>query len=207
MMIMRPVVNSAETEIIFTTRRRDGNINENVWDDNKPYEDIFISKKVNGKWEQRKKYWHFHKYQGITILTLRYHRAETHFSFIRMVLVNGDIFFSERKPDGTWTMPKPLPGTINSPYRESSVSITKDESTIYFASERPGGLGVSDIYSAKKNSKGAWSMIKNLGPSINTEYEEDSPYIDYDGKTLYFSSMGRKGMGGRDLFKSTLLDA
>jgi outer membrane protein OmpA-like peptidoglycan-associated protein len=85
--------------------------------------------------------------------------------------------------------------------------MTKDESTIYFASERPGGLGISDIYSAMKNSKGAWSIIKNLGSGINTEYEEDSPYIDYDGKTLYFSSMGRKGMGGRDLFKSTLLDS
>ena len=66
---------------------------------------------------------------------------------------------------------------------------------------------MSDIYSAKKNPKGAWSVIKNLGPGINTEYEEDSPYLDYDGKTLYFSSMGRKGMGGRDLFKATLVNA
>jgi len=200
-----PVVDSAETEIVFTTRRRDGNINENVWDDNKPYEDIFISKKVNGKWENAKNIG--------TFINTKYNNSNLTVSpdgntlFIYKDGVGeGDIFFSERQPDGTWTMPKPLPGTINSPYRESSVSITRDGSTIYFASERPGGLGVSDIYSAKKNAKGAWSMIKNLGPSINTEYEEDSPYIDYDGKTLYFSSMGRKGMGGRDLFKSTLLD-
>jgi outer membrane protein OmpA-like peptidoglycan-associated protein len=200
-----PVVNSDETEIIITTRRRDGNINENVWDDNKPYEDIFVSKKAGGKWEPAKNI-------GTSINT-RFNNSNLTLSpngnmlFIYKDGVGeGDIFFSERQPDGSWTTPKPLPGTINSPYRESSVSMTHDESIIYFASERPGGLGISDIYSARKNSKGAWSVIKNLGPGINTEYEEDSPYINYDGKTLYFSSMGRKGMGGRDLFKATLLD-
>ncbi len=201
-----PVVNSDETQIIFTTRRRDGNINENVWDDNKPYEDIFISKKAGSTWE---------KASNIgTSLNTKYNNSNLTLSPSgKMLFVyndgvgEGDIFFSELKSDGSWTMPKALPGIINSPYRESSVSMTKDESTIYFASERPGGLGISDIYSAKKNGRGAWSIIKNLGPGINTEYEEDSPYIDYDGKTLYFSSMGRKGMGGRDLFKSTLVDA
>ena len=200
-----PVVDSAETEIIFTTRRKDGNINENVWDDNKPYEDVFVSKKTGGNWEPAKNI-------GTSINT-RFNNSNLTLSpsgntlFIYKDGVGeGDIFFSTREGDGSWSIPKPLPGTINSPYRESSVSMTKDESTIYFASERPGGLGVSDIYSAKKNSRGAWSIVKNLGPAINTEYEEDSPYIDYDSKTLYFSSMGRKGMGGRDLFKSTLLD-
>lgn len=200
-----PVVDSSETEIIFTTRRRDGNINENVWDDNKPYEDVFVSKKTGGNWEPAKNI-------GTSINT-RFNNSNLTLSpsgntlFIYKDGVGeGDIFFSAREGNGSWTIPKSLPGTINSPYRESSVSMTKDESTIYFASERPGGLGVSDIYSAKKNAKGAWSIVKNLGPAINTEYEEDSPYIDYDSKTLYFSSMGRKGMGGRDLFKSTLLD-
>ena len=200
-----PVVDSAEIEIIFTTRRKDGNINENVWDDNKPYEDVFVSKKTGGNWEPAKNI-------GTSINT-RFNNSNLTLSpsgntlFIYKDGVGeGDIFFSTREGDGSWSIPKPLPGTINSPYRESSVSMTKDESTIYFASERPGGLGVSDIYSAKKNSRGAWSIVKNLGPAINTEYEEDSPYIDYDSKTLYFSSMGRKGMGGRDLFKSTLLD-
>jgi len=200
-----PVVNADETEMIFTTRRRDGNVNENVWDDNKPYEDIFISKKVNGKWEKATNI-------GKTINT-KYNNSNLTLSPSGNMLFiyndgigDGDIFFSERKDDGSWTPPKPLPGTINSAYHESSVSMTKDESTIYFSSERPGGLGGADIYTARKNTKGAWSVIKNLGPGINTEYEEDSPYIDYDGKTLYFSSMGRKGMGGRDLFKSTLMD-
>jgi hypothetical protein len=200
-----PVVNADETEIIFTTRRRDGNMNDNVWDDNKPYEDIFVSKKVNGKWEAAKNI-------GATINT-RFNNSNLTLSpdgnmlfLYKDGIGDGDIFFSERTTDGGWSTPRPLPGAINSPYHESSATITKDGSTIYFASERPGGLGSSDIYSAKKNARGAWSIIKNLGPSINTEYEEDAPYIDYDGKTLYFSSMGWKGMGGRDIFKSVLMD-
>ena len=199
-----PVVNADETEMIFTTRRRDGNINENVWDDNKPYEDIFFTEKVNGKWSQAKNI-------GTTINT-RYNNSNLTLSpdgktlFIYKDGVgDGDIFYSERL-DSSWSVPKPLLGTINSPYHESSVSISKDGNTIYFASERPGGLGGSDIYSATKNSKGTWSVIKNLGPNVNTEYDEEAPFMDFDGKTLYFSSMGHKGMGGRDIFKVTLLD-
>jgi outer membrane protein OmpA-like peptidoglycan-associated protein len=119
---------------------------------------------------------------------------------------NGDIYFTERKPDGTWSELEALPGLINSSYRESSISITKDEDLLYFASERPGGFGGSDIYVCYKDSNGEWSKVKNLGPSINTEFDEDGPFIDYDGKTLYFSSSGRKGMGGFDIFKTNLLD-
>jgi tetratricopeptide (TPR) repeat protein len=200
-----PVVSADENQMIFTTRRREGNTYENVWDDNKPYEDIFITEKVNGKWTQAKNI-------GAPINS-KYNNSNLTLSpdgntlFVYKDGVgDGDIFFTERQPDGTWNTPQPLPGTINSPYHESSVTITKDGNTIYFASERPGGLGKSDIYSATKNSKGVWSVIKNLGPSINTEYDEEAPYIDYDGKTLYFSSMGRKGMGGRDIFKATLID-
>jgi outer membrane protein OmpA-like peptidoglycan-associated protein len=200
-----PVVNSDETEMIFTTRRRDGNINENVWDDNKPYEDIFVSKKSGSKWGQASNIG--------TTLNSKYNNSNLTLSPSGKILFiykdgigEGDIFYSERQPDGNWSTAKPLPGTINSPYRESSASITEDESTIFFSSERPGGLGGSDIYMAKKNSKGLWSVIKNMGPSVNTEYDEDGPYVEYDGKTLYFSSMGLKGMGGYDIYEIQLLD-
>jgi Tol biopolymer transport system component len=118
----------------------------------------------------------------------------------------GDIYFSERNKDGTWSSLEALPGVINSSYRESSISITKDGELLYFASERPGGFGGSDIYVCTKDSRGEWSRVKNLGSAINTEYDEDGPFIDYDGKALYFSSRGRKGMGGFDIFKSNLLD-
>ncbi len=200
-----PVVNADETELIFTTRRRDGNLNENVGDDNKPFEDIFISKKAGDAWQPATNL-------GVSVNT-RFNESNIAISpsgntlFIYKDGVgSGDIFSSTRQPNGTWTKPLALPGVVNSSFYESSITITADESTIYFASERPGGLGGLDIYSCKKDKKGAWTIVKNLGPAINTEYDDDAPYIDPDGKTLYFSSRGRKGMGGFDMFKSTIIN-
>lgn len=200
-----PVVNADETELIFTTRRREGNLNENVGDDNRPFEDIFVSKKEGGSWQPAKNI-------GASVNT-RFNDSNIALSPNGNILFlykdgvgDGDIFSSTRQPDGTWTKPAPLPGAVNSSFYESSISITKDESTIFFASERPGGLGGLDIYSCTKDKKGAWTVVRNLGPDINTEYDEEAPFIDYDGKTLYFSSKGRKGMGGYDIFKSTLIN-
>jgi outer membrane protein OmpA-like peptidoglycan-associated protein len=200
-----PVVNADETELIFTTRRRDGNLNENVGDDNKPFEDIFISKKEGDTWQPATNL-------GASVNS-RFNESNIALSpsgntlFIYKDGVgSGDIFSSTRQPNGTWTKPVALPGVVNSSFYESSITITADESTIYFASERPGGLGGLDIYSCKKDKKGAWTVVKNLGPAINTEYDDDAPYIDPDGKTLYFSSKGRKGMGGFDMFKSSLIN-
>jgi outer membrane protein OmpA-like peptidoglycan-associated protein len=199
-----PVLTANEEEIVFTTRRKDGNTYENVADDNKPYEDIFYSKKTADSWSRAQN-------MG-PIINLKFSESSLAFSpdgktlFIYRDEGNGDIYFTERKPDGTWSELEALPGLINSSYRESSISITKDEDLLYFASERPGGYGGSDIYVCYKDSNGEWSKVKNLGPTINTEFDEDGPFIDYDGKTLYFSSGGRKGMGGFDIFKANLLD-
>lgn len=200
-----PVVNADETEMIFTSRRRDGNLNENVGDDNRPFEDIFVSKKESGSWQPAKNI-------GAMVNT-RFNDSNIALSPTGNILFlykdgvgDGDIFMSTRQPDGTWTKPAALPGAVNSSFYESSVSITKDESTLFFASDRPGGFGGMDIYSCTKDKKGAWTVVRNLGPSVNTEYDEEAPFIDYDGKTMYFSSKGRKGMGGYDIFKSTLIN-
>jgi outer membrane protein OmpA-like peptidoglycan-associated protein len=117
---------------------------------------------------------------------------------------NGDIFFCERQPDNSWGAPKSLPGTINSEYEEKSATLSKDQKVIYFSSTRPGGFGGIDIYKATKDSKGNWGNVKNLGPTINSEENDDAPFIDYDDKTLYFSSDAHKGMGGYDIFKSVM---
>lgn len=195
-----PVLNEAGTEIVFTTRRKDGNMNENVFDDNKPWEDVFIAKKEGGTWSKATNI-------GEPINTPT-HNSNTALSADGKILFlytddgAGDILQSELQADGKWSVPEPLPGVINSSYSEKSVSISKDETALYFSSNRPGGFGGLDIYKATKNSKGEWSSVKNLGPKINTEYDEDGPFIDYDGLTLFFSSRGHEGMGGYDIFKS-----
>jgi outer membrane protein OmpA-like peptidoglycan-associated protein len=200
-----PVLNEKEDEIVFTTRRRDGNTNENVADDNLPYEDVFTTKKTGSNWSVAKNI-------GTSVNT-KFNdsnlalSADSKTLFLYKDEGNGDIYFSDRQPDGSWSLPKALPGVINSSFRESSISVSRDGNTLYFASERPGGLGGSDIYACAKDNRGEWSKVKNLGSGINTELDEDGPFIDYEGKTLFFSSHGRKGMGGYDIFKSKLTDA
>lgn len=200
-----PVLSETETEVIFTSRRKDGNLSPDVSDDNKPFEDIFYAKKNGEKWDDAANI-------GTTVNTLS-HDSNLALSpdgktlFVYKTNNGGDIYFSTRQPDGSWNAPQPLPGVINSSFRETSVSVTKDGKTLYFASDRPGGLGGSDIYSSTKDSRGEWTRSKNLGEKINTPFDEDSPFIDYDQKILYFSSQGGKGIGGFDIFKSTLLNA
>jgi len=196
-----PVLNENEDEIVFTTRRRDDNLNQNVADDNKPWEDIFYSRKASGTWAYAKNI-------GVPVNTPT-HDSNLALSADGGTLFSyydgggGDIYYSERKNDGTWGQPTPLPGIINSSFEEKSVTISKDEKTLYFTSNRPGGYGGTDLYRATKDSRGEWSTVKNLGPEINTEFDEDGPFIDFDGVTLYFSSKGHKGMGGHDIFKAT----
>lgn len=196
-----PVLNENEDEIVFTTRRRDDNLNENVFEDNKPYEDIFIAFKNDNVWSYAKNI-------GAVINT-PYHESSVALSadgntlFIFNDEGGGDFFYSERQPNGQWGPKVPLPGIINSSFEEKSISISKDEKTLYFSSNRPGGFGGLDIYKATKDSKGQWTNVKNLGPKINTDMDDDGVFIDYDDVTLFFSSKGRKGMGGYDVFKST----
>jgi hypothetical protein len=106
-------------------------------------------------------------------------------------------------------VPHPIEGLseiLNSGNYEPSVSINANEDIIYFASERSGGYGGLDLYrTIKKN--GVWQAAENLGPTINTEYDEDSPYIDPNNSTLYFSSKGHSSMGGYDIFKTYLIDS
>ncbi|HNP18238.1 MAG TPA: OmpA family protein [Fulvivirga sp.] len=197
-----PTLNEDETIMVFTSRRKEGNLNENVFTDNKPYEDIFISTKENGKWGYAKNIG--------DVINTPFHDSNLALSadgnklFLYKDDNNGDIYESTKKPDGTWTFPQPLSEYINSAgFKESSVSMSPDGQLLFFSSDRPGGQGGIDIYYSIKDRNGEWTRSKNLGPIINTEYDDDGPFIDYDGKTLYFSSQGRKGMGGYDIFKST----
>ncbi|MDX1903498.1 MAG: OmpA family protein [Thermonemataceae bacterium] len=116
----------------------------------------------------------------------------------------GDIYFSEKTPTG-WTDPKSIGDKINTKYREPSVSITHDAKTLYFSSDRPGGFGGLDIYKSTKNEKGEWTEPINLGANINTQYDEDSPFI-HNEDVLYFSSQGHSSMGGYDIFVSNLVN-
>mgnify|MGYP005850669681 FL=1 len=115
-----------------------------------------------------------------------------------------DLFIS-RKIGDEWTEPVNLGPAINSPAWESQPSLSADGRTLYFVSDRNRGRG-KDIYVSYMDDQGQWQEALNLGESINSAGDEFSPFIHANGKTLFFSSNGRVGYGGLDIYYSDLAD-
>ncbi len=121
-----------------------------------------------------------------------------------------DIYFSRRTSRG-WSTPVNIGQPVNTPYWESQPCFSADGKTLYFVSNRPGGKGKNDIYSAtivgmRDNGVPIFGNVTNLGDSINTKGDETSPFIHPDDKTLYFSSDGWPGIGKLDIFYSRRSD-
>jgi hypothetical protein len=112
----------------------------------------------------------------------------------------GDIYFSDFSSAKFSIIAQDDRDGLNTPAWEPHCTVTIDGQTVYFVSDRKGGYGGRDIYRIDRTPDGGWSDPKNLGSSINTEYDEDSPYIAIDNETLYFSHNGPKSMGGFDVF-------
>lgn len=101
--------------------------------------------------------------------------------------------------NGVWTEPQIITG-INTPeFWDSTPAFSPDGRTLYFASNRKGGYGGTDLYSAQMDSRGRFARVRNLGPEINTPGNEMFPYVADDGK-LYLASDGHPGYGGLDIF-------
>ncbi|MCU4157230.1 PD40 domain-containing protein [Carboxylicivirga sp. A043] len=114
---------------------------------------------------------------------------------------NGDLYVSELKDD-KWSTPEKLPKPINSSYEESHASLSLDGNTIVFTSDRPDGIEGKDIYIAHKLPNDEWGKVLLLNRNVNTELNEESPFLSHDGQTLFFASEGHNSMGGFDIFKS-----
>lgn len=114
-----------------------------------------------------------------------------------------DLFISV-KVGGKWSEPKNLGPNINTRAWESQPSLSADGKTLYFASKRKGGKGGIDIWVSKMGTDGKWQPATNLGERVNTSGDEVSPFIHVNGRTLYFSSDGHQGYGGKDLFSVDL---
>ena len=107
--------------------------------------------------------------------------------------------------DGAWTPIRKLNENINTEFYETHASISADGKKLYFASNRMGGYGDLDLYVSERTKNGDWGPAKNLGDQINTRFNENTPFITADGKTLFFSSDGHHGVGGYDIFFSNRL--
>lgn len=198
------VISADESVMLFTSRRSNttgGKMDPGI---NEYFEDIYISAKKEGKWTPALN-------MGSPINTDD-HDANSGLSadgqkfLIYIGKNNGDLYESELK--GTvWSKPERMNKNINTDYHESSACYSPDVKSVYFVSDKPeGGLGGRDIYISTKDKKNKWGKAVNLGPGINTKYNEEGVFIHPDGKTLYFSSQGHETMGGYDIFKSVFDD-
>lgn len=112
-----------------------------------------------------------------------------------------DLYYAEKQGD-TWSTAMNMGATVNSESWDAQPSVSPDGKTLYFASNRRGGIGGSDIWMTERGTDGSWKKPVNLGLPVNTQGSEMAPFIHFDNKSLYFSSGGHPGMGGTDLFKS-----
>jgi outer membrane protein OmpA-like peptidoglycan-associated protein len=115
-----------------------------------------------------------------------------------------DIYAAKMDYNGKWQEITNLGDKVNSKHWDSHPYISPDGEYLYFASDRSGGHGGTDIWRSKRLRTGRWAEPKNLGPEINTSGDEKSPMIAPNGIDLYFSSTGHPGLGGYDLFRSSI---
>ena len=210
-----PVISSDDKILIFTSRGENvtgatGSVsdkkNKSVAADGEYYEDIFEATRVDDEnWQKPR------SLSGV--LNGKGHDASIQLfdNDTKMLMYrndnNGDIFVTD-KSGGDWTTPKPLDGNVNSKSFASDAFITPDGLTLYFSTGKNSEDGTLDLYTSTRTSTGSdWGTARSLGANINTKYDDDSPYLSKDGKTLYFSSRGHNTMGGYDIFKSDFDEA
>ncbi|CAG5077458.1 OmpA family protein [Parvicella tangerina] len=198
----RPKVTGDEKMMYFTSRRENPHYT-GTDESGLPYEDIYVSTKKFGVWQEPKMLDEtINKPSHDAVL---YVSPDGQYMLIfrasSAALTEGGIY--ETKLEGeNWTEPTLLQADINSNYWETDVSLSADGTEMFFTSDRPGGSGGRDIWMMRRLPGGEWASVQNMGPVLNTEYDEEAPYLHPDGKTLYFSSKGHKTMGGFDVFKS-----
>lgn len=113
-----------------------------------------------------------------------------------------ELYLATKNIDGKWGKNKKLPKPINSPQNETFGAFSSDGKSLYFCSNRTGGFGGTDIFVSHANEDGSWSEPKNIGPKINSNFDESSVFLSADDNKIFFSSEGHLNMGGNDFFVS-----
>ena len=196
-----PSLNVQNNLLIFTSKRNiDRNKVRQV-----PNEDLYYSRNYDGAWDEAQAFKEINtRYnEGSATITrdgktLYFSRCESPEGF-----GNCDLFVARLQADSTWGEIKNMGSNVNSVGWDSHPSLSHTEDTLYYASDRIGGFGLSDIWFTYKNKRGEWQTAQNAGPMINTRQNELSPFIHPKFNILYFSSNGQLlNFGEFDIYKS-----
>ena len=185
-----------DRSLIFYTRRKDKFSDE----------DLFFSEKLNQSWAIGKSVGlEFNTSNNEGMSTILRNGRQLFFTACERPNVKGtcDIWMADLKGHKISNIQSVI-GSSNSDHWESQASISCDGDRIYFASNRPGGQGGTDIWTSYLTEDGLWSEPENLGPAINSSGDEEAPFISNDSRTLFFSSTGHPGLGEQDMFLSKM---
>lgn len=195
-----PTMGNVDFVLLFTSKR-------NVHKDKRKgfNEDLFYALKIDGVWAQTEPFKNINTdyNEGSACLSkdgkyLYFSRCNAPGSY-----GNCDLYVAHLGKDSTWTDIRNLGPNVNSSSWDSQPSLSHKGDTLFFASTRSGGYGVSDIYYCVKGSNGKWGKAKNAGPTINTVKSELSPFFHHRYNVLYFSSNGQPlNFGGFDIYKT-----
>jgi tetratricopeptide (TPR) repeat protein len=193
-----PILDVHESMLVFTSKRPKAD--EPFYNQD---EDLFISYKEGDEWGEPQRM--------EEMLNTEENEASIGLSvdgdlliFFRSSYQAGNIFTTKNQADTAWSKPDLMTEKINTKSRETHACISPDNQAVYFTSDKPGGYGGLDIYVIRRLPNGEFGEPKLLGPNINTEYNEETPFIHPDGQTLFFSSEGHETMGGFDIFYSRM---
>lgn len=186
-----------------------GNQNVIVYNKLTPFQEALLySRKVDGKWTAPV---NIIPYLGLGLESGNYatslsENGDELYIYRRGADYDGNIFVTRKLGNDSWSNLVRLNENINTKFWESHASLSHDGKKLYFTSNRKDSYGGLDIYVSERDSADKWGPAKNLGPVINTPYNEESPFLGKDDKTLFFSSRGHFNIGGYDIYYSTLLD-
>jgi len=197
-----PVTVNSEVDEYLPTVSNNGELMIFTRTDRKGNQNIFRSAQIDSTWAKARPYGkeiNTNKNEGMAKLEAHGRRfyftgcfrpdSEGGCDIYRAIFENQEIKETQK-----------LTGSLNGEEWDSQPSVTCDGQTLYFTSNREGGLGGADLWMSVKNPDGSWSEASNLGPTINTPGDEEAPYISNDGNTLFFTSTGHPGQGKGDLF-------
>jgi len=200
-----PMLDPTGRKLYFTSDRK-GGISVELADDADFDEDLFFIEKKDGIWSTP-------QLMPEPINTTNNDGAAS-FSADGQMMVYGacgrgdrvgscDLYISYLEGN-QWSKPVNMGNVVNSEHWDAHSTISYDGNKIIFVSNRDGGYGAGDIYMTERNVFGDWGVPVNLGSIVNTPFDEASPFISQDGKTLYFSSYGHPGYGSYDIFKTVV---
>jgi outer membrane protein OmpA-like peptidoglycan-associated protein/tetratricopeptide (TPR) repeat protein len=196
-----PAIAGDEKSVVYTSYQK---VKDPVTREEGFFELIYYSTFENGEWKKPQDITYAIASDGdFSTASLSYHGD--FMILYRDDFGNGNLYYSKFE-DGRWTEIDKMQKTISSKYNETHGSLSKDGKTLYFSSDRPGGVGELDIYKSVLDESGNWGLPVNLGETINSKFGEDTPFLAEDDRTLFFASEAHSSIGGYDVFKSIMDD-